>query len=194
MNFETFKEKANDILSSHITPIACLLIAGIVNQFTYAKSGAQLFRVIEVVLFIIGFIATLRVYSSWVKYALLLFCVIGIYSSGSDLLGSTQSDIGDTGYTQGGGDTGYTRFRGDTGYTRFRGDTGYTEEPIRIKCNRCFGSGKCQECNGTGRITIRKEGINLGGGSSYYNSYQRCPLCDGDRDCIYCNGTGYRQY
>ncbi len=64
----------------------------------------------------------------------------------------------------------------------------------KIKCHVCNGDKKCTECGGTGRITIQKQGINLGNGSSTYNEYRKCPLCDGDRKCYWCNGKGYEPY
>ena len=190
------KDKLNNLLDSYLTPIVCLVVAVVVNQFTYDMSNVTVFRLIEVVLFATALIVTLRMYTSWIRYLLLVLCVVGVLSSGINLLPS-RSGNDQPGQSSGSGnkfDRGTQTQNSGSNYVNRIDPTWQDSELIEQKCYHCSGSGKCSECDGTGKISIEKQGINLGGGSSTYHQYQRCPLCDGERKCIWCNGKGYITY
>jgi hypothetical protein len=46
-------------------------------------------------------------------------------------------------------------------------------------CISCYGSGYCDDCNGTGQYSM------------YGNPLDTCPSCDGDGICSICDGLGY---
>lgn len=46
-------------------------------------------------------------------------------------------------------------------------------------CISCYGSGYCDDCNGTGQFSM------------YGNPLDTCPSCDGDGICSICDGLGY---
>ena len=186
-----------NILNSRFTPIVCLVIGGIVNQFTYDMSNGTFFRAVEIVLFAIALIAAIRTYNSWSRYVLISLCALGLLISGIDLIPSKSHDSSNQTNSS----------REDSEYQRhFDGNDSYyfqvndsfesrvSDDSIKQKCYHCNGSGKCSECGGTGRISIEKQGIDLGNGGSTYQQHMRCPLCDGDRKCVWCSGKGYNIY
>jgi len=192
-------------LNSAFTPLVCLMIVLIENKFTYEIPGAWLLRVFELIICTIGLIAAVRNYSSWFRAIIVFFLAAGILSIAVDIprnIGESRSstdnkdsDYVDYSRSTGGSSANTPNYYGyyDPGY-----NTGWstpeTYSDSKVVCHVCNGSKSCKECHGTGRITIQKQGINLGSGSTTYNEYKRCPLCDGDRKCYWCRGTGYEPF
>lgn len=57
------------------------------------------------------------------------------------------------------------------------------QQPSQPKeCQRCFGTGKCQICNGRGYTTA----MGIGSGTS------QCAACNGSKRCSLCGGSGRR--
>ncbi len=65
---------------------------------------------------------------------------------------------------------------------------------IDRQCRTCGGSGDCPDCNGTGKIYRTRYSIDLGAGSTKYETPQQCPLCGHSGDCYKCGGTGRRSF
>lgn len=63
-------------------------------------------------------------------------------------------------------------------------------EYVQVKCYACYGSTKCQTCNGTGKGC--KDCHGTGKSCDYCNATGKCYKCNGDRNCIDCRGTGDR--
>ena len=60
--------------------------------------------------------------------------------------------------------------------------------PEPVTCKSCNGSGKCHQCEGSGRVVVgRSAGF---AGSSGYPIYGECPRCGGTKNCQTCNGRG----
>ena len=186
------KEKTAGILNSRATPVICLVLGIIIYQLTYDKGSAGFFGVIELILFIIGIIAALRCYTSWVKPVFLVMLAMGVLISGVNLFHSGSGTSGNPSESpvvvtkKPGGGSGGGVFRDD--------DTDVDYDVVGVTCNRCNGSKKCPECGGTGKIATEKTSIDLGNGGGTYYEYSRCPLCDGTKICVFCNGTGVRSY
>lgn len=54
------------------------------------------------------------------------------------------------------------------------------DDSFTMKCYTCHGSGRCQDCGGTGRSKLK--GVLAAGG---------CALCDASGRCYKCDGKGY---
>lgn len=69
-----------------------------------------------------------------------------------------------------------------------------TNKQEKKVCGKCGGNGKviCSYCNGAGTLLQRKEGIDLGSGSTGYTVEVDCRTCDGGYiKCSRCGGSGY---
>lgn len=69
-----------------------------------------------------------------------------------------------------------------------------TDKQEKKVCSKCGGTGKviCSFCDGAGTILQRKEGIDLGSGSTGYTVEVDCGACDGGYNkCSRCGGSGY---
>ncbi len=189
-------------LDSPIAPFAFLGLGLVMNQLTHG-TDFWLFRIVEMALFAMGLLTALVSYSSRLKYVVVGLCLLGALVSGSELLrpsdrstvdgtdgGATRTMSQEDG-SYGGYDYDYDY---DHGYDHDEwdgstGGVGYGTN--QLECYHCKGSGRCSDCSGTGRVAYEKYGIDLGGGSSTYHEYHRCPLCEGQGSCIYCDGRGY---
>lgn len=69
----------------------------------------------------------------------------------------------------------YTPNYGYNYYSAYDEDDSFTME-----CYRCIGSGKCEDCHGSGRSKLT--GVLAASG---------CALCDASGRCYKCNGKGY---
>lgn len=69
-----------------------------------------------------------------------------------------------------------------------------TDKQEKKTCSKCGGSGRviCSYCDGAGTILQRKEGIDLGSGSTGYTVEVDCAACNnGYIKCSRCGGIGY---
>lgn len=69
-----------------------------------------------------------------------------------------------------------------------------TDKQEKKTCSKCGGSGRviCSYCDGAGTLLQRKEGVNLGSGSTGYTVEVDCRACDGGYyKCSRCGGSGY---
>ncbi len=69
-----------------------------------------------------------------------------------------------------------------------------TDKQEKRSCGKCGGNGRviCSYCNGVGTLLQRKEGIDLGSGSTGYTVEVDCRACDGGYiQCSRCGGSGY---
>lgn len=72
-----------------------------------------------------------------------------------------------------------------SGYNYYDYDYGYDDyydqdDSFTMECYRCHGSGKCEDCGGSGRSKLT--GVLAASG---------CALCDASGRCYKCNGKGY---
>lgn len=167
-------------LNSKFTPIACLAIVSIENEFTYAIPGTWLLRVLELVICVFGLIAAVRNYSSWFRVITAILLAVGILSAAIEIPRSIRESEVDTD-TWNPGSAAYSRSTGASSAIA-RSNYGYyaldysPEWPAsgaysnsKVVCHVCNGGKACKECNGTGRIAIQKQSINLGNGGTTYN-------------------------
>lgn len=70
---------------------------------------------------------------------------------------------------------------------------GGTEKEEKKVCSKCGGNGRiiCSICNGSGTLLQRKEGIDLGSGSTGYTVEVDCACDNGYYRCSWCGGSGY---
>lgn len=69
-----------------------------------------------------------------------------------------------------------------------------TDKQEKKICGKCGGNGRviCSYCDGAGTLLQRKEGVNLGSGSTGYTVEVDCRACDGGYiKCSRCGGSGY---
>lgn len=85
-----------------------------------------------------------------------------------------------------GSSTGNSYSSGNSSYS-----SGYDwEGNSSTTCFNCSGSGKCDDCGGTGNRVSQKDSINLGSGSKKYTVTESCYTCMGSGKCIWCKGNG----
>ncbi len=69
-----------------------------------------------------------------------------------------------------------------------------TDKQEKKTCSKCGGNGRiiCSYCDGAGTLLQRKEGVNLGSGSTGYTVEVDCRACNGGYiKCSRCGGSGY---
>ena len=68
-----------------------------------------------------------------------------------------------------------------SGYNYYGYDDDYDQDDsFTMECYRCHGSGKCEDCGGSGRSKLT--GVLAASG---------CALCDASGRCYKCGGKGY---
>lgn len=191
------KDILDNILNSKLTSIGCLIVAAVINEFTYAISGGTIFRLIEILLFIVGIVAAWRNYPGIGRIILTIICAIGLLISVTELFdGGGKSPQRETyNNIEVVNNGGMTEDNANNYYQNWPNNAVDNNIPneIKEKCYHCKGSGICTECDGEGRITIKKYTSTLG--HSYtYNQYTSCPLCNRSGKCVWCEGKGYILY
>lgn len=184
------------ILNLRLTPVICIIILMIENQYTYAIYGGWPYRVFEIVLCLIALAAALRMGASWKRTTLIVFSAFLLLTCGIELsrnleesrlrpeqFYSTRTDV-QTPSTSHYYGSGY-------GYIGYTGNT-YTNAGIyKSTCYLCDGAGSvvCRVCKGSGKNDIYDDlGPVLKGIEKPY-----CEACGGKGKivCGACHGSGY---
>ncbi len=179
-------EKIKELIDFPGTPVGSFAVLLIVDSILHRMQAYRLSYMIILVISVIMILSTARnyrYYGRFMKYTCLLICAFTILFMIVENPFSEKKDGGNAPYEQQGSKGPYSK--GNTGY-RYGYDDGYNDayfeenDSFTMRCTRCHGTGKCEDCGGSGRSKLT--GVLAAGG---------CALCDASGDCYKCGGKGY---
>ena len=175
-------EKLKEIMESPATPLGAFGVILVVDTVLHRMQAFTVSYVICCILFVVMLLSTVinyRYYGKIMKYICLFLCAFTALFLITDAPSWDAPDSHNVTYGQQ-KSGGYQGVR-DSGYY-YDFDDGYfdDDDSFAMDCNRCHGSGRCEDCGGSGKSKFT--GVLAAGG---------CALCDASGDCYKCGGKGY---
>lgn len=179
-------DKIKEIIQHPLTPIGAFFTMGLVDVLLHRM---QAFRISFVILCILAVIMVLsilhnfRFYGTGMRYTCLglcLFTALFMVVENPFTVKQTDSEKYNAQSEYGSSHSNYT------GYSYGYSDTDIdynSNDRFTTTCNRCHGSGKCEDCGGSGKSKFTGTLAGFG-----------CVLCDRTGKCYKCNGKGYITY
>lgn len=176
-------EKLKELINFPGTPVimfvAMLIVDGILHNlqaFTLSFAICLVMFVIMVLSAVVNF----SYYGKFMKYTCVILCALTALFLYTEMpFGETVGDAEAPKQHNAGTNYSHYDYGSYNGYYDYY-DYSNQDDSFTMECNRCHGSGKCEDCGGSGRSKLK--GVLAAGG---------CALCDASGRCYKCNGKGY---
>lgn len=171
-------EKLKNLIDFFATPVIMFVAIGVVDGIWRMSESWISFAVCLMlfVVMVLSVIANFRWYGNIMKCGCIVLCAITALSMYTEApSGKKPESFDNPSYYNSNSRNSY-----NYGYVYDDDDHYDRNDSFTVDCFRCNGSGKCEDCGGSGRSKLT--GVLAAGG---------CALCDASGRCYKCNGKGY---